>query len=331
MKTVSVAVRALLLGWIATAAAFCQPTALKWYKGNLHTHTLNSDGDSSPLDVATWYRENGYHFLVLSDHNYLTEVADLNRVLGAKEKFLLISGEEISDSFDGKPVHVNATDLHEQLQPAGGRSLVETISRNVEAIKAKGALPAVNHPNFRWAMTSRDLLEVPGMTHFEIYNGHPEVHNHGGGGAESLEEMWDVLLTAGRRLYGYAVDDAHVFKRFGRNLSNPGRGWVMVRAAALDTANIVKALREGNFYASTGVELNDIQVTESELRIEIKPARDFKFTTYFIGAQGAVLARSVDLKPVYRFKGNERYMRARVEGSGGDTAWVQPVFLPARP
>ena len=122
----------------------------------------------------------------------------------------------------------------------------------MEAIRAKGALPAVNHPNFNWAMTSRDLLEVPGMTHFEVYNGHPEVHNHGGGGAESLEEMWDALLTAGRRLYGIAVDDAHVFKRFARNLSNPGRGWVMVRAAALDTGSIMKALRSGEFYASTG-------------------------------------------------------------------------------
>lgn len=331
MGTVSLAGRALLLGLISTAVAFGQPAALKWYKGNLHTHTLNSDGDSSPLEVATWYRENGYHFLVLSDHNYLTEVADLNRVLGAREKFLLIPGEEISDSFDRKPIHVNATDLREELRPAGGRSLVETISRNVEAIKAKGALPAVNHPNFNWAMTSKDLLEVPGMTHFEIYNGHPDVHNHGGGGAESLEEMWDVLLTAGRRIYGFAVDDAHHFKRFGRNLANPGRGWVMVRAASLDTASIVKALREGNFYASTGVELNDIQVTESELQIEIKPVRNFKFTTYFIGAGGTVLERSFDLKPVYRFKGNERYVRARVESSGGDTAWVQPVFLPVRP
>ena len=45
----------------------------RWYKGNLHTHTINSDGDSSPDVVARWYKENRYNFLVLSDHNYLTD------------------------------------------------------------------------------------------------------------------------------------------------------------------------------------------------------------------------------------------------------------------
>jgi hypothetical protein len=333
MRRATLAVPALLLCWLSATILPSQTSIVKgrWYKGNLHTHTLNSDGDSTPLDVASWYRENGYQFLVLSDHNYLTEVTGLNQVLGAREKFLLIAGEEVTDSFQGKPVHVNASDLREQLRPSGGASLAQTISRNVEAILAKGALPSVNHPNFRWAMTSKDLLEVPGMTHFEVYNGHPQVHNPGGGGAESLEEMWDVLLTAGRRLYGIAVDDAHVFKRFARNLSNPGRGWVVVRASALDTAGIMNGLRTGDFYASTGVELNDLQTTEKELRIEIKPAADTKYRTYFMGAQGTVLGRSVDIKPVYRFKGDERYVRSRIEASDGTVAWLQPVFFSSRP
>ncbi len=327
MKRAALIVPALLLCWISFPY---QAPALKWYKGNLHTHTLNSDGDSTPLDVATWYRENGYQFLVLSDHNYLTEVTGLNQVVGFADKFLLIPGEEVTDSFQGRPVHVNASDLRELVRPSGGSSMPETISRNVEAILAKGALPSLNHPNFRWSMTSRDLLAVRGMTHFEVYNGHPTVHNRGGGGAESLEEMWDALLTAGRKQYGVAVDDAHVFRRFAPSLSNPGRGWVMVRATGLDTGSIMKGLRGGDFYASTGVELSDIQTAGGQFRIAIKPIADFKFTTYFIGTGGTVLARSVDLNPVYPFKGDEPYVRARVEASDGSLAWVQPVFRPAR-
>jgi hypothetical protein len=225
---------------------------------------------------------------------------------------------------------VNASDLKELIRPSGGNSLAETISRNVEAILGKGALPSVNHPNFRWSMTSHDLLAVRGMTHFEVYNGHPTVYNHGGGGAESLEEMWDALLTAGRKQYGVAVDDAHVFKRFARNLSNPGRGWVMVRSSALDSGNIMKGLRSGDFYASNGVELSDIQSTGDHFRIAIKPVGDFKFTTSFIGSGGTVLARSFDMNPTYTFKGNEPYVRARVDSSDGTSAWVQPVFRPAR-
>jgi hypothetical protein len=95
------AVSALLLA--AARGPHAQPppesAAGRWYKGNTHTHTLNSDGDSTPADVATWYREHGYRFLVLSDHNVLTNVDGLNAVHGSSEQFLLIKGEELSDRF----------------------------------------------------------------------------------------------------------------------------------------------------------------------------------------------------------------------------------------
>ena len=48
------------------------PAELHWFKGNTHTHTLESDGDSTPEEVTRWYKEHGYNFLVLSDHNVLT-------------------------------------------------------------------------------------------------------------------------------------------------------------------------------------------------------------------------------------------------------------------
>jgi hypothetical protein len=43
----------------------------RWYRGNLHTHTLWSDGDDYPEMVALWYKEHGYDFLSFSDHNTL--------------------------------------------------------------------------------------------------------------------------------------------------------------------------------------------------------------------------------------------------------------------
>jgi predicted metal-dependent phosphoesterase TrpH len=300
--------------------------AWKWYKGNLHTHTLNSDGDSSPLDVATWYREHGYRFLVLSDHNYLTEVDKLNPIIGAREKFLLVQGEEVTARYGQSAVHVNAIELKELVDPEIGTSLVETIRRNVEAIRRKGAIPSINHPNFLWSMTSKDLVQIENMSHFEVYNGHPGVNNRGGGDSESLDQMWDALLTAGRRVYGVAVDDAHHFKNFGPAFSNPGRGWVMVKSSALEAGKIAEALRSGDFYSSTGVELESIDASRSGLDLRIKRSGDFKYVTYFVGARGAVLDRSTTLTPAYRFKGNETYVRARVESSNGDVAWTQPAW-----
>ena len=116
----------LFLGLVVIAALASQETpgattaARRWYKGNLHTHTLNSDGDSTPLEVATWYRERGYHFLVLTDHNYLTDVSILNGVVGAKERFRLIVGEEVTDSFQKKPLHINGFNLRELVPPQHG-------------------------------------------------------------------------------------------------------------------------------------------------------------------------------------------------------------------
>ena len=46
-----------------------------WYKGNLHTHTTQSDGAVSPEEMMACYRKAGYDFLALSDHNRLTRVA----------------------------------------------------------------------------------------------------------------------------------------------------------------------------------------------------------------------------------------------------------------
>src|SRR5688572_1524837 len=82
------------------------PAEGRWYKGNTHTHTLNSDGDSSPDDVVRWYREHGYHFLVLTDHNFLTATDGLNALHGASGKFLVVKGEEVTDRLNDKSLHI---------------------------------------------------------------------------------------------------------------------------------------------------------------------------------------------------------------------------------
>ncbi|WP_299595759.1 hypothetical protein [uncultured Microbulbifer sp.] len=47
--------------------------SVRWWKGNTHTHTWWSDGDSPPETISAWYKEHGYNFLVLSDHNIMQQ------------------------------------------------------------------------------------------------------------------------------------------------------------------------------------------------------------------------------------------------------------------
>jgi hypothetical protein len=328
-----------LLGRIADAAvadaAFVQAipgSALRWYKGNTHTHTLNSDGDSTPDEVVRWYREHGYHFLVLTDHNFLTSVDGLNAVHGADEKFLVIKGEEVTSSFDGKSVHVNGLDVAELVAPTrNASSLVATIQGNVDGIRKVDGVPHINHPNFQWSMTADDISQVRNNRLFEVYNGHPTVHNNGGGGVPSLEQMWDQILSRGVELYGVAVDDAHTFKQPGNpNVAGPGRGWVAIRAARLEARTLLEALERGDFYASTGVELTDVQATATSLTVLVRPQGNFKYRIQFIGAGGRVLREVEEPAATYTFAGTESYVRAKVIDSGGRVAWVQPVFVQAR-
>ena len=235
-------------------------TASRWYKGNTHTHTLNSDGDSTPDDVVRWYREHGYQFLVLTDHNFLTSVDGLNALHGADEKFLVIKGEEVTDRYEDKSLHINGLDVNAVVPPQGGSSVVDVLQRNVDAIRRANGIPHINHPSFRWSITAQELQRVRNNRLFEIFNGHPQVNNIGGGGVPGLEEAWDAILTDGTLLYGIAVDDAHTFKAPGNpDVAGPGRGWVAVRAPRLEARALLDALERGDFYASTGVELSDYQ------------------------------------------------------------------------
>ena len=317
-----------LVLWTVLAASAAQgQEARQWYKGNTHAHTTNSDGDSPPEYVAAWYRDAGYDFLVLSDHNVFTDPATLAHLTGPD--FILIPGEEVTSSFEAAPVHVNALNIPGLVDARSGQSLTSTIQNNVDAIRDVGGVPHINHPNFQWAFGAEELARVQRDKLLEIFNGHPTVHNLGGGGFPSMERIWDLLLTGGKEIYGIAVDDAHHFQgEFQRSRANPGRGWVKVHARALEPLAIVEALEEGRFFASSGVDLDHVTVDDEGISIVIADeGGQFRYTTEFLGDEGRVLETSYDMGPSYEFTGGEMYVRARVTRSDGAKAWIQPQFM----
>jgi hypothetical protein len=323
---------ALLAGVTFAGAQTSSPPAKpRWYKGNTHTHTLNSDGDSTPDDVVRWYREHGYQFLVLTDHNFLTSVDGLNALHGADERFLVVKGEEVTSALGEQALHVNGLDVSRKVDPASGGTVLDILQRNVDGIRAAGGVPHINHPSFRWSITGDELRQVRNNRLFEVYNGHPQVNNLGGGGVPGLEEVWDAILSSGLLLYGVAVDDAHTFKQPGNpNVAGPGRGWIAVRAPRLEVRALLDAIERGDFYASTGVELDDLQVSAQRLHVAIKPVAWSKYRVQFIGKGGRVLSESIEPMATYEPTGNEGYVRARVLESNGRQAWIQPVVIPPR-
>jgi len=379
-----------------------QDTALKWYKGNLHTHSLWSDGDDFPDMIVRWYVDNDYQFLALTDHNILSngekwmsadaitkrggdnvidkylqamgdEIVDIRESKkGAKEvrlrtfaecqeqfgktdSFLLIPGEEISDKVDGKPLHLNATNLQNLLSPTGGASIREAMKANLRSAMLQSnklqreILVHLNHPNFGWAITAEDLAAVTEERFFEVYNGHPGVNHLGDRDHPSVEKIWDIANTIRTSmldsppLFGLATDDCHYYH--GRKGSQPRRGWIVVRSSELESETLLKSINAGEFYSSSGVELKDFSfdTNTGKLRIEIKKEDGVEFETRFIGTLkdydqstkprlneagkglnstrmysddvGKVLATAKGNSVEFQMTGNELYVRAAVYSS----------------
>ena len=324
LAVLAVVVVAFLIGQAQPQSQAITPQV--YYKGNLHTHTINSDGDSTPDDVVRWYRERNYNFVTITDHNYLTSVDGLNALHGADDKFIVMKGEELTDRYGGKPVHINGFAPNAIIKLPGGSSVLDMAQKMIDAIRGAGAVPSVNHPNFGWAISADELLQLQRTRLFEVFNGHPLVNNMGGGGVPGLEEVWDRMLSSGKLLYGIAVDDAHYFKRPEDPAApRPGQGWVYVRAPRLESRALLDALERGDFYSSTGVELQSITVTPSSMTIAIKTEPQSKYRIQFIGKHGAVLSEAVTSPATYTFKGDESYVRAKILESNGKVAWVQPA------
>lgn len=400
-----------------------QATPSTHLKGNLHTHSLWSDGDDFPEMIADWYKQHGYQFLALTDHNIIAEgekwadaeatpvrkdavakyvarfgnkwtefraatvkgkeqnqvrlkpLAEFRSLLEDSGKFLLIPAEEITHSYAKRPIHMNGINLRDTIKPLDGRDALETITVNLRQVadqrkrSGRAMIAFLNHPNFGWGVRAEEMLLAPDLKYFEVFNGHPSVRNYGDATHAACERVWDITLALrlGKHglpiVYGMATDDAHRYHEYGLGKVNPGRGWVMVKSPHLTAEGVVNGIEAGDFYATTGVVLNEIAREGDTLRISIRAQPGVKYTTQFIATIkgtsldakpkldkngkelpvtmdyspeiGKVVAESTDLKPSYKLTGKELYVRAKVTSTKlhpnpyakGDVevAWTQPV------
>ena len=397
------AIRAIAVPLIACAAEPLKAPDLRWYRGNIHTHSLWSDGNQFPEMIADWYRTHGYHFLALSDHNILSRgtrwmkhdeivkrgghnaleeyikrfdndwveqrgtpetpdhevrlkpLQDFRTLVEKPGRFLMIEGEEISDRAEGVPLHMNATNIQELIEPQGGKTVAEAMENNLRAVEEQAKrtgreiLLHLNHPNFGYAVTAEDLASVIRERFMEVYNGHPGVGHLGDEHHASVEQIYDIANTirvgqlGAPPLYCVATDDSHNYH--GEAGSRPGRGWIMVRAAKLDPETRIRAIKAGDLYASSGVALRDVRYDAGKrvLQLDIEPDTDAEYTTQFIGTKlgydakseprldkdgkpirttrkysadiGQVLATEKGTSPSYQLKGDELYVRAVVTSS----------------
>ena len=386
----------VVAGLISIQLVSCKNFSAKqtWYKGNLHTHSLWSDGDDFPEMIIQWYKDNDYQFIALSDHNTLviqnfgmkSERGGENKTLEniktdlglgrnqngfwktlvrlktfeefrsklqVPDSFLVIKSEEVTSSFEDKPVHINVTNIEEKIDPIQGTSVLDVMQRTLNAVheqRKKLNIPMfahINHPNFGYGINTEDLKQLNGERFFEVYNGHPAVNNEGDDMHIDTETMWDLVnihyLNKGKPLlFGIATDDSHRYHSFSSEDSNTGRGWVMVNCKKLAIEDIISAMEKGDFYASTGVHLKKLFTDKKQIEIEVDPEFGVIYEIIFIGYQKGA-EDVVELKKVigksasYTFKKEDVFVRVRINSDAKKDnpiikdetkkAWTQPFLV----
>ncbi len=277
----------------------------QWYRGNTHTHAqFSDDNDSNDVPViASWYREAGYDFLVLSEHNDHVAIKQVFRhdEAALPPDFIMLSGLELSNSR-----HHTALGIDHYI--GDETSLKDGVSK----IIAAGGVPILNHPQDP-VVTAANFIAIEGLNHLEVLNGGRPGHT------PATEILWDNILSApdGRMVYAVASDDNH-YKE-----ANVARGWIVVRSPALTEEAIEENIRNGNFYASSGIVLNDYQVGNSSVSIDSENGDSI----IFIGKNGLVLDRISGKSATYHWNGDELYVRAKITNLEGEAAWTQPVFV----
>ena len=322
-----------------------------WYKGNTHVHTtLCGHADTTPNQVAQWYHDRGYNFLILSEHNKFIDPSTIQLKGEVRGDFLLVPGEEVTG-----PVHSTAMNVS-RLVPweFKDKNRSKIIQNHVDETRKAGGTTILNHPLWKRYIQSHEILPVKNLYMFELFNAHPGVKNFQTAHNPSTEQLWDALLEKGMTIYGVSADDAHKLAKWGEKENNPGRGWVMVRSKKLSSDSLTAAMLKGDFYSSSGVTLDklvrgathiEVSVNEKETACEL--ASEFLFGravskgepgTFieFIGPGGEVqktvngISASCEARGTY-LRAKVTYRVARNDGSLREYyAWTQPVFTDGR-
>lgn len=216
---------------------------LRWYRGDLHSHTVHSDGDITVEDRARGAVERGLDFLAITDHNTISQHREVDRW---SDGITPIRGSEVT-TFHG---HINclgletAIDWRDSARGKGAAAIVEQAHR-------QNALVSINHPSAfgdpwcsgcHWDYARVDYSTFDAM---EVWNGRwaiPETNN------EAALAFWTDLLDAGLRLTGVSGTDSHSAEE-DAYIALP---LTHVHAPDPSEGSILDGIRRGRVFVSSG-------------------------------------------------------------------------------
>lgn len=335
------------------------PEKGQFYKANLHCHSTLSDGKLTPEQLKKAYKDRGYSVLAITDHEYTVDHSDM-----IEDDFVVLNGYEayvrdnndISQGRFYRTVHMNfiakkpGTPLHimpdpvygkhptkhaplEELPHAGGictRSYTPgCINRMIQCARDNGYMVFYNHPS--WSRESlTQVTQYRGLTGMEVYNnGVCKVDGYSGDDAK----VYDELLRMGQRIFCLANDDNHNNYPLESTLSDSFGGFNMIKAEKLDYESITAAIEKGDFYCSTGPQIEKLYMDGNKLHVECSPAREVFLVTECRNKAGDRLPRvavhpgEVLTHAEFEILPQDGYVRLEVVDHAGYKAFTRAYFV----
>ena len=303
------------------------PRSGNWYKGNLHTHTTNSDGKMSPEEVVAAYKALGHDFISLTDHRRYIYNKHLQ-----SDDFVIIPGFEVDINPPGSGMCHHIVAIRSKISDknyADGYQFthpeykgLESVQKVIDDLLAHDNFAFYAHPVWSYAELS-DFVDLNGLIGMEIFNTGCHMENNTGYAPYHM----DGVLKRGKMPYVIAVDDCH------HHLNDRGKGYIVVKADEKSEESIVDAILKGRFYASRGPEIYDFGVRtlengKREVYIECSDVREIHFVAFnplgksFVGEKGELRSSAC-----CNVNENWKYVRAEIVDDNGYQAWTNPIFL----
>lgn len=294
----------------------------RFWRGNIHTHSNQSDGVLPPQAVVQAYKDAGYDFLQLSEHfieHFTWPINDTRQF--RSNNFTTLIGVELHapETSAGELWHIVAAGLPLDFAPCGPN---ETGAQLAKRARDAGAFIGIAHP--AWSqLTLEDGLTIDSAHAVEIYNHGCAIENDRGDGWY----LHDQLMNEGKRLSAFATDDAH-FKtpdHFG--------GWVNVKTQSLDPDELLNALKAGQYYSSQGPELHDIKLNGKDIEITCSPVDTITVvcgvSRTCVKTGKAITSASFNLANLdqgWLLKKPSPWFRVTVIDHAGKRAWSNPFW-----
>ncbi|MHB9756617.1 CehA/McbA family metallohydrolase [Streptomyces sp. BYX5S] len=213
-----------------------------WLRGELHSHSLHSDGSADLPTLLDAARTAGLDFLAVSDHYTSSHWAELDRLeeRGAADGLVLLRSIELTSHFGHANLHGLSRWPGTYVDAAGW-----DFADAARDVHGQGGLVGVNHPFSGRQAWRRDDHTWDDVDLLEIDNFGQGANN------DAAIGLWDRLLGAGHRITAVAGTDCHHPQKPEHRL---GQVTTVVRAER-SRHGILAALRAGEAYVSRGAAL----------------------------------------------------------------------------